>query len=296
VLEKTRDFVPLFERYCPRVLTELRGIAKGAGITFEEALLLQIRGEVVYALVGGCTSFVLSRNMTKRGEIIIGQNWDYPVDLDLMLVLHVVPEDGPAALMMTFAGLTSYMGINAAGIGNFANALPWGWCEFGIPHYPFKWRVFQESTVDGLRRLCDETKTIQPGNYVFCDASGQIADVELTAEGAVWLEDREGFFVHTNHFLGEPFASRADLAPFLADSVPRYQRLYSLVKEAAGRVDVSLLRQFLSDHENYPVSVCRHEESPGLWTSASLIAEPEHGVLHVCAGNPCQGEYVTHYL
>ena len=296
VFEKTKAFLPLFEGYCPLILEELRGIATGAGISFEEALLLQIRGEVVYAIVGGCTSFVFSRDATKEGEIIIGQNWDYPIDLDLMIVLHLTPEDGPAQLMMTFAGLTSYMGINAAGIGNFANALPWGWCQVGIPHYPFKWRVFQETNLEGLRRLCAETKTVQPGNYVFCDSEGEIADVELTPEGAVWLDNVEGFFVHTNHFLGEPFASRPDLPPLVADSVPRYHRLHSLVKEAYGQIDVALMQEFLSDHDNYPVSLCRHEEYPGIRTSASLIAEPEHGLLHVCAGNPCEGEYVTYHL
>lgn len=296
VLKKTREFLPLFEQYSPSMVQELRGIAEGARIPFEEALLLQIRGEVIYAIAGGCSSFVLSRDATKDGEIIIGQNWDYPIDLDLMVVLHLSPEDGPAQLMLTFAGLTSYLGINAAGIGNFANALPWGWCEVGIPHYPFKWRVFQQTSLDGLRRLCDETKTVQPGNYVFCDSSGEIADVELTPEGAVWLEDKEGFFVHTNHFLGEPFASRPDLPPFVEDSVPRYHRLYGLVKESYGKISVPLMRSFLSDHDNYPVSLCRHEEFPGPSTAASLIAQPERGLLHICAGNPCEGDYVTYSL
>jgi len=296
VFKKTRDFLPLFQEYCPLVIEELRGISFGAGIPFEEALLLQIRGEVMYAIAGGCSSFVLSRDATQDGEIIIGQNWDYPIDLDLMVVLHVTPDDAPAQVMLTFAGLTSYFGINAAGVGQFANALPWGWCKVGIPHYPFKWRVFRETSLDGLRRLCAETKTVQPGNYVFCDGRGEIADVELTSEGVVWLEDKDRFFVHTNHFLGEPFASRPDLPPLLKDSVPRYHRLYDLVKKSCGKLTVPMMQTFLSDHDNYPVSICRHEESPGLRTSASLIAQPERGLLHICAGNPCQGEYVTYCL
>jgi isopenicillin-N N-acyltransferase-like protein len=278
------------------MLDEIRGISKGANMSFEEALLLQIRGEVIYTFAGGCSAFVLSRDATKDGQLIIGQNWDHPIDLDLMVVLHLTPKDGPAQLMLTFAGLTSYMGINAAGIGQFANALPWGWCKVGIPHYPFKWRVYRETSLSGIRRVVEETKTVQPGNYVFCDGSGEIADVEMTPEGAVWLEDKEGFFVHTNHFLGEPFASRPDLPPLLEDSVPRYHRLYSLVQESYGKISVPLMQGFLSDHDNYPVSICRHEQAPGLCTSASFIGEPERGLLHICAGNPCEGEYVTYSL
>ncbi len=296
VLARTHDFLPLFAQYCPLMVEELRGIAKGAKISFEEALLLQIRGEIIYAAVGGCTSFVFSRNTTKNGTVIAGQNWDYPLDLDLLHILHVTPDDGPAQLMMTFAGLTSYMGINAAGIGNFANALPWGWCQIGIPHYPFKWRVLRETNLAGIRRVAAETRTVQPGNYVFCDGNGEIGDLELTPKGGVWLDNREGYFVHTNHFLGEPFASDPNLKPFLADSVPRFQRFHGLVAEHLGNIDAPLMQTLLSDHENYPLSVCRHEKYPGLCTSASLIAEPERAALHVCAGNPCSGEYVTYCL
>src|SRR2546423_9818174 len=100
VLARTHDFLPLFEQYCPLMVEELRGIAKGAQISFEEALLLQIRGEVIYATVGGCSSFVFSRQVTKSGEVIAGQNWDYPLDLDLLHILHVTTDDGPAQLMM----------------------------------------------------------------------------------------------------------------------------------------------------------------------------------------------------
>ncbi|MBX3065090.1 MAG: hypothetical protein KF726_19065 [Anaerolineae bacterium] len=304
ILARTRDFLPLFEQYCPQMLDELRGIAHSAQLSFEEALLLQIRGEVIYAYgtgtgigtVVGCSSFAFSREVTKDGTLIAGQNWDYPLDLELLHMLHVTPDDGPAQLMMTFAGLTSYMGINSAGIGNFANALPWGWCQLGIPHYPFKWRVLRESSLTGLRKLAAETRTVQPGNYVFCDGSGEIGDLELTPESAVWLENREGFFVHTNHFLGEPNASNPELRPFLADSIPRYERFHSLVNEYRGSIDVPLMQSMLSDHDNYPTSICRHEKYPGICTSASLIAEPEQGVMHVCAGNPCTGDYVTYYL
>jgi isopenicillin-N N-acyltransferase-like protein len=298
IFARTREFLPLFESYCPQMLDELRGISKAADISFEEALLLQIRGEIIYtyATVAGCTSFTFSREVTRTGEVIAGQNWDYPIDLDLLHILHVTPDDGPAQLMMTFAGLTSYMGINEAGIGNFANALPWGWCQLGIPHYPFKWRVLRQTSLDGVREVANQTRTVQPGNYALCDGDGNIGDLELTPEQSVWLENREGFFVHTNHFLGEPYANRPDMKPFLADSIPRYQRFHGLVSEHIGDIDVAILQNLLSDHENYPTSVCRHDKLPGICTSASLISEPEQGLLHVCAGNPCSGEFVTYQL
>ena len=295
ILQRTRAFLPKFERYAPGMVEELRGIAEGARIDFEEALLLQIRGEIVYAMAG-CTSFALSGRVTADGAVITGQNWDYAIDLDLgvMHLLHVTPDDGPRQLMLTFAGLTSYLGINSAGIGSFCNALPWSWCKVGIPHYPLWWRVFRERDLAGIRSVFAETESVQAENHVFTDQSGAIADAELTPEGAVWLDDREGFFVHTNHFLAEPYASR--LPAYLPDSKPRLERMRGLVCDRLGHLDPASMQTFLSDHDGFPTSICRHETSPGFWTTASLVAVPQHGLLYVAAGNPCEGEYLEYQV
>jgi isopenicillin-N N-acyltransferase-like protein len=126
--------------------------------------------------------------------------------------------------------------------------------------------------------------------------AGTIADAELTPEGPVWLDDHEGFFVHTNHFLGSPYAERADLASMLPDSEPRRQRMRGLVCERLGTLDVGMMQTFLADHDGLPASICRHEVLPGFWTAASMVAVPERGVMYVCAGNPCDGEYVEYQV
>jgi isopenicillin-N N-acyltransferase-like protein len=67
---------------------------------------------------------------------------------------------------------------------------------------------------------------------------------------------------------------------------------------------VADLKQFLADHEGYPTSICRHPHAgpdhPSVSargrTTASLIAEPSQGRLHVTRGNPCQVPYATYHL
>src|SRR5262245_52124564 len=39
-------FQPMFERYCPHLLDEMRGLAEGAGVKLEEAMACSIRGEL----------------------------------------------------------------------------------------------------------------------------------------------------------------------------------------------------------------------------------------------------------
>jgi isopenicillin-N N-acyltransferase-like protein len=296
ILASAQRYVPMFEEQCPLLLDELRGISEGARLPFEEVLILQTRSEAVFGLLTGCSAFALSRQATSNGCVLAGQNWDYRVEPDVLVVLHLIPDDSPALLTMTFAGLTSYLGMNAAGVCNFANAMPRGKYSVGMPLYAFWWRLFQQTSLDGVRALCDETVIAQAENLVSCDASGEIGDCELTPEGAFWMDTSEGFVVHTNHFVTPAWANRPEFPPLLADSVPRYEQLYALVKGACGRLTVPMMQEFLSDHEGYPRSLCRHEPPPDRSTTASLIAEPERGLLHICAGTPCQGKYVAYHV
>src|ERR1041384_5453077 len=70
-------FQPMFERYCPHLLEEMRGLAEGAGVTLEEAMACSIRGELSGARVDeGCTAYAIGRKGTVGGEVIAGQNAD----------------------------------------------------------------------------------------------------------------------------------------------------------------------------------------------------------------------------
>src|SRR5947207_14724142 len=60
VLERVRFFEPLLREHCPALLEEVRGLAEGAGLSYEEALLLQIRGEINAVPEGGRTASAIT--------------------------------------------------------------------------------------------------------------------------------------------------------------------------------------------------------------------------------------------
>ena len=293
-LRRTKLFLPLFEDAAPHHLDEVRGIADGARISFEEALLLQIRGEIAFApeTVSGCTAFVLSRDATTSGEIILGQNSDIGREMgEVAIVLHITPEKGPRMLMYAFAGLMGYHGINSEGIGHFANALIGPDWRMGLPHYPLKRLMLESSSLDGLLAVLKWTEVCSAGNYVLADGQGKILDVELTGEGCETVTGEEGFIVHSNHFLCERWIPTEKLLDELPDSKPRYRRIRSLVQQDYGALSVDKMKAILSDHDGYPTSICRHSSNGDITTAASMIAEPERGLMHISAGNPCEGEY-----
>ena len=131
------------------MLDEIRGLAEGASISFEHALLCQVRGEATRAPLGeGCTAFALTRSATVDGHALAGQNQDLPPEFsDLGIVLHIEPTDGrPRALTFTFAGQLGYMGTNEHGVSHFANGLADYEWKLGLPHYPLKRTLLNSAT------------------------------------------------------------------------------------------------------------------------------------------------------
>ena len=149
-------------------MDEIRGLAEGAGVTFADAMAVNIRGELGQVKEGGCTAYAVKR----QGEILIGQNSDMTTEIPpLAYVLHLKPADKPEVLIWTFGGMLGYHGINSAGIGQFANALgggPRG--QFGMPHYPVKRMMLECRTSAEVVDLLRKIPLASNGNYVMCDS------------------------------------------------------------------------------------------------------------------------------
>lgn len=301
VLHRTKSFRPSFERLSPNMVEEIRGLADGAGLSFEEAMLLQIRGEIGNVHDGGCTTFVVSGDGTENGKILIGQNSDMsPEQEEVGMILHLVPDKGPRILMWTFGGHLGYHGMNSAGVAHFANALGGGpvWRK-GLPHYPIKRVMLEQTTVTEVLAILKNHPVCSSGNYVLTGGCKTIEDIELTPAGFERLGDnKEGFIVHSNHFLCGRFRTEETDAASIQDSFVRYERIRALIKDQFGGINARAMQEILSDHANYPLSICRHlQDSDNVGkTVACLIAEPEAGNFHVSKGNPCENNFVTHVV
>jgi isopenicillin-N N-acyltransferase like protein len=69
-------FVPAIQRLSRPFIDEVFGLAGGAGISFGEAVLCQVRSEAAHRWEGGCTGFALRGAATATGEVLAGQNQD----------------------------------------------------------------------------------------------------------------------------------------------------------------------------------------------------------------------------
>ena len=284
-------FLPLIEQFSPAYVEEIRGLAAGARITFEEAMLCQARAEAAYKNDEGCSTFALTGAATLDQSPLAGQNSDLlPEYSDVAILLHVRPTDGrPRALMFTFAGQLGYIGMNQYGLALFANALyDYQW-QLGLPKYPMKRVVLEQRTVaEGINVLARH-RLCSANNIVLADGQGNVGDVEVRPEGiAIFEDEHPDQRLHTNHYVTAEFMATETNS--LPDSRPRLQRMQVLIQEKWGAITVDTMKNVLSDHHNDPGGICRHGET-GFHSISGYIAEPAKGVLHVRRGHGCLGTW-----
>ena len=284
-------FLPYIQALSPLMIEEIKGLAEGAGLSFEEAVLCQARAEAARVNEGGCTAFALSGDATADDNPLAGQNQDLePEYADVAVLLRVNPSDGrPHALMFTFAGQLGYSGMNQHGVASFANALYGFQWRPGLPHYPMKRVVLEQRDVRECVNLLKQHPPCSAHNIIMCDGQGGIADVEVRPERIEeFTDDSEHWRIHTNHYLVKKFERYEDNT--LPDSRDRLDRMRRLIKEHWGNITVDLMKEFLRDHEGDPAAICRHGAA-NMHSISGYIAEPAARLLHVRRGHGCLGTW-----
>ena len=281
-------------RLSPIFLQEVRGLAAGAGLSYAEALLCQVRSAAAHSPPEGCTAFALSGPVTASGHPLAGQNQDLPPEFaDVGIVLHLLPSDGrPRAITFTFAGQLGYMGMNHKGVAHFANGLSSPTWRHALPHYPLKRVLLEQGTLDQCLALVRAHPVSSAGNMAFCDGRGAVANVEIRPDGiALPTGQFPGCCLHTNHYLDPEFAREEKQV--WADSRQRLERLTALVRQQWGTLSVEKLKAVLADHLGDPGAICRHG-AQNSHSIAGYIAEPEKNLFHVRRGHGCTGTWTAY--
>jgi len=212
ILKEIQGFVPYIEDCDPEILEELRGVAEGSGLRFEEILSLNARTEVTFACLPnamqnstleGCTSFALLPEATQNQHMYIGQNWDWRAEAEnSCIILKLHQKDKPDIIMHAEAGTIGHRGFNSAGMGVCINYIR---CEtdtfkLGLP-FLIKLRAALNSTnlPDCLKMLLT---FVGPNsmNMVIAHREGEAIDAENTPNDVLFLYPEGGILTHANHF------------------------------------------------------------------------------------------------
>jgi len=283
VLDKTVEFLPAIESYCPELLIELRGVAVGCGAEFAEVLMLNCRSELMWLFprvsktVDGCTSAAVLPEASDNGHTLLAQNQDWYTWAGAGgVVLEVVSGSHPDILTITEAGQLARYGINRAGLALGVNSLAPTGCKArtAVPSTFVRRRyLMQEYWADGLNAIL--TAEHSAPHYYY----------SVFAEG--------GLLVHSNHML-HPGAPNQHITE--GDTLYRHQRLRHILERSNKNLNPELLKLALQDHFGAPFSICRHPDEridrlEHISTISSTVIDVTAGRMWVCHGRPCSGEF-----
>ena len=244
------DFLPAIQRWTPALLGEIEGIARGSAQPWQWIYAYNLLDEEwTWAsdqrsdMAPGCT---VAGFAPEDGTALLAQTMDIPNIHDgTQAVLRLEPEDGPAALVFTHAGMFGLTGCNEDGLAvvvNNLDMLPAS--RTGLPV------AFALRGVLTRRTLTDAVDFVTQvphatGQHYGMAAPDGLASVEGWATGVAVRAESRSQLLHTNHplYTGET----------VGDAESRYQRsrtrqrLDYLEREAGPSRDVLGLQELLSD-------------------------------------------------
>lgn len=315
VRDLVRLYLPIIEDFDESYIPEMRGIAEGANLSFEEIVLLNARTEILKlaekpklraqlaACADGCTAVAVMPGATAEGALIHAQNWDWKAECaETSVVLRIRREDGPDILTFTEAGGLARSGMNSAGIAITANYLmsDRDYREAGVPLALIRRKVLQQEYLAHAMRAVYATGKSASNNMMVSHSGGICIDFECAPDETFQLHPEDGLLVHANHFVSPVALGKLrDLGlQGFGDSLYRDLRVRDLLRPHLGRVTVEHVKAALADDYQAPFSVCRptrpNAEDNLTATVATVVMRPAAGVMEV-APLPAHGGGFARY-
>ncbi|WFU78471.1 C45 family autoproteolytic acyltransferase/hydrolase [Bradyrhizobium sp. CIAT3101] len=316
VAELVRDYLPVIEAFEPSYIEEMRGIAEGADVPFEDIVLLNARTEIIKLAnpairarlktpedPDGCTGVVVLPQATASGRLIHAQNWDWKRECaETAVVLKVRRDDGPDLMTFTEAGALGRCGFNSVGIAITANYLESDrdYRQVAVPLALIRRKVLENEHLALAMRAVYCTKKSAANNMIVSHREGVAIDFECAPDETFQVHPQNGLLVHANHFVSPVALGKLkDTGIFnTPDSLYRDIRVRDLLQPHIGSITFDTVKSALFDEFAYPWSVCRPPRrnlSNNLSaTVAMILMEPASGLMQA-APLPALNREFTEY-
>ncbi|RJP51916.1 MAG: hypothetical protein C4557_07220 [Anaerolineaceae bacterium] len=300
---QARKYLPFAEERYPQYVDEMRGIAEGANISFDDIVILNAMEAVtVDALhLTRCTSMAVNDERTADGHVLAAHNEDWiPEDEEDVIVISAKPDKEPPFLAMTYGGLLPNVGFNAHGIAQLIDSVYPNDSRIGIPRLVVARAVLASRRISGAIGRTLVPHRAAGYNHLLVHESGEIYSIEVSARKFEILYGHEGYMVHTNHYLDTHMKQIEKEPEELLSSRVRYFRASRLIRQKEQHT-IKSLQAIQKDHVNIPNSICNHNIA-GLdpldreKTISAMVMDLTSREMHITWGNPCKNAYHTYHL
>jgi isopenicillin-N N-acyltransferase-like protein len=300
---QSRKYLPFAEERYAQYVEELRGIAEGANVSFDDLMVVNAMEAVTMDALHltRCTSFAVNETRTADGHVLVAHNEDWvPEDENDVYVISARPRDDPPFLAMTYGGLLPNVGFNAHGIAQLIDSVYPNDSRIGIPRLVVARAVLAARRISGALGRTLISHRAAGYNHMIVHESGEMYSVEVSSRRFDILHGTDGYLVHTNHYLSPTMKEIEKDPEELISSRVRYFRANRLLRENNAH-SIKSLQAVQKDHVNLPNSICNHNitridpldrES----TITALVIDLTAREMHIAWGNPCQNTYHMYHL
>ena len=286
------------------MLSEIDGIARGAGLRLEQVLLINARTDIMAAVsaesivrsIPACTALALHGRVDNRPALALAQNWDWdPVLSDAPVVLRLRPSHGPALVTLVEAGMIGKIGFNEYRLGVCLNFLSHradgrAGCE-GVPIHCLLRAVLNCARIDEAVAAVGQAPRCASANFLIAqhdDSGPRAVDLEISPDAVAALRSDRADLIHTNHFLDPDLAGgcTSGRGPSTTNRLARAEQLAAQL--ARTEQDPARRAQRVLESRAdlpYPISRDRNPD-PSSSTLAGIVMDISHNRFVLTAGPP----------
>jgi len=285
--EERRKFakqcLPIYQKYYPEILEEIKGIAEGQKMSYEE-LYTFLLSMYCFDFCPHCTCIAIK----EEEQIVFGRNSDFFVELEKLYMnciyqlndayafqgnttAFVEMEDGANEYALA-VGLTSVCPIN----------IKPGFNAGMIVRYLLEKCSTTRQVIEVLKKI----PIASSQTLMIADQYGDIVVIECNCNEIKVIEMEEHFLVTTNHFHSNEMLkyNREDIDDW--KSKERYQVAYSTLKNKS--LSFELVKDILKGQYGFMCQYDRRKNADTVW---SVIYDLKHKDIYRVEGNPRRKDY-----
>ncbi len=321
LFNKTR-FLQTAETWTPDAVEEVRGIAEGSNLDFQNAFVWQLLDEADWYNnlkkmpfmdqdPNHCSS--LGAFGAMANPTLIAQNADMGKSVDgYGTLLHIkYTHTGTEKFVATIPGVIGIWGLNNHGVGVCMNAMETqlNKSRYGLGTIFVAQGILSKASFMEADRFITGIRHASGENYII-GAAGIVANYECSANKVVRYIPFDGanMVYHTNHPLVNtdldltperikllPTDIQSWLDRAMVNTETRFNSLETYLKHSANPLTVPDIIKILSTHDTPDDPICRHArpDQQGMTNFSFVMEFGDEPYLHIASGPPCMTEFRT---
>ncbi len=264
------------DKHIPQIYREeMKGIAEGAKISYNDVLLINTYDDLLY--LASCSSIAVSKN-DKNSLFFHARNLDYPINVlsDKNIIFHYLDKK------IISVGFPGYIGAlsstNYHGISLSSQTATVQKNSIGVPTGIIYRKIMEEANtfkkVESI--LKNNQRTIGNNLVVSSFYENQVAVFEITADNVVKLSDKD-YAIATNHFVSPELSVINRSMP---NSIKRYNYLDNFFQNSEN-INVDKIKETMSFFDGNQKS---WSSIANKGTVQSVIFLPEQKIIYVAKG------------